>query len=64
MKVTRRQLATIVSAAAIAPAQTAQRESAPTDDLQTARDRMKATSEALAQHDLPMATEPAFRFQA
>jgi hypothetical protein len=67
MKLTRRQLAAVVSAAATLPqtkAQTEQRAATPADDLQTARDRMKAASEALAQHDLPMSTEPAFRFKA
>jgi hypothetical protein len=60
MKLTRRQLAAVVSAATLAPAQT----TAPVDETQAARDRLKANSDALAQHDLPPATEPAFRFEA
>jgi hypothetical protein len=64
MKLTRRQLAAVVSATAIATAQTEQRAPAATDALQAARDRMKAASDALAQHELPMSTEPAFRFKA
>jgi hypothetical protein len=60
MKLTRRQLAALVSATTLAPAQTA----APVDETQAARDRLKANSDALARHDLPPATEPAFRFKA
>ena len=60
MKLTRRQLAALVSATTLAQAQT----TAPVDETQAARDRLKANSDALAQHDLPPATEPAFRFQA
>ena len=60
MKLTRRQLAAVVSAATLAPAQI----TAPVDETQAARDRLKANSDALAQHDLPPATEPAFRFKA
>lgn len=66
MKLTRRQLAAVVSATAMARAQqqTEPRAAAPTDELETARARLKANSELLAQHELPMATEPAFRFKA
>jgi hypothetical protein len=46
----------------VAPAQTNQ-AAPPADDLQTARERLKANAEALAQHDLPAGTEPAFQFQ-
>ena len=60
MKLTRRQLAAVVSATTLAQAQTA----APVDETQAARDRLKANSDALARHDLPPATEPAFRFKA
>jgi hypothetical protein len=60
MKITRRQLAMVVSASTLAQSQTA----APVDDTQAARDRLKANNNALAQHDLPPATEPAFKFQA
>ena len=64
MKLTRRQLAAAVSGAAIASAaaQTSQ-QPAPADELQTARERLKANVDALSQHDLPMATEPAFQFK-
>lgn len=63
MKLTRRQLAAVVSATAMAQAQTAQ-PAPPANELQAARDRMKANSDALAGVDVPAATEPAFRFQA
>jgi hypothetical protein len=70
MKLTRRQLAAVVSATALSraqaetQAQTEPRAAAPPVDTETARGRLKANSELLAQHEVPMATEPAFRFQA
>jgi hypothetical protein len=64
MKFTRRQLAAAVSATVIAQAQTPQPAAAPADDLQAARDRLKANSDLLARQDVPASTEPAFRFQA
>jgi len=36
---------------------------APADPLQAAKDRIKATSDALAKEQVPMATEPAFQFK-
>ncbi|MEI9973667.1 MAG: hypothetical protein WDO73_17430 [Ignavibacteriota bacterium] len=63
MKLTRRQLATMVSAAAMAGAQTAQ-PPAPVDELQAARERLKTNSDIVAKLDVPAATEPAFRFRA
>lgn len=60
MKLTRRQLAAVVSAGTLAQSQTP----TPVDEIQAARNRLKANSGALAQHDLPPATEPAFRFEA
>jgi hypothetical protein len=64
MKLTRRQLAVAISATAIAPTHAQPPAAPPADDLQTARDRMKANAAALAGHDLPMSVEPAFRFKA
>ena len=61
MKLTRRQLAAVVSAGTLAQSQTPHPSSTK---IQAARDRLKANSGALAQHDLPMATEPAFQFKA
>jgi hypothetical protein len=59
MKVTRRKLATILtSAAAVAQAQTT-----PDQELQSAKDRIKANSGLLAAQPVPMSTEPAFQFK-
>jgi hypothetical protein len=62
MKLTRRELAAAVSATALATA--AAQTPKPADEVQAARDRMKATSDLLAQQKVPMATEPAFQFKA
>jgi hypothetical protein len=63
MKLTRRQLAlAVVSANAMA--QTQSTSARPADELQAARDRIKANGETLAQQAIPMATEPAFQFKA
>jgi hypothetical protein len=66
MKLTRRELAAVVSATAMAtvPAQAQQPPANRVDELQTARDRMKANGDLLAQQQVPMATEPAFQFKA
>jgi hypothetical protein len=45
-------------------AQTRQTPARPADELQAARERIKANGETLAQHQVPMATEPAFQFKA
>jgi hypothetical protein len=62
MKVTRRKLA----AALLAPAAAAQAQtpSVPRDEVEAARARLKTNAEAMAKVDLPMSTEPAFRFEA
>ncbi len=60
LKLTRRQLAALVSATTVSQAQTA-----PTPgDLQAARERLKANAESLAKLDVPASTEPAFQFKA
>lgn len=64
MKLTRRQLAAVVSASAIAQAQTEPRPAPPADELQAARDRLKANGDVLAKQDVPASTEPAFHFKA
>jgi hypothetical protein len=64
MKLTRRQMAAVVSATALAQAQTPQPAAAPVNELQAARDRLKANRDAIAHFNLPISTEPAFRFQA
>ena len=60
MQLTRRKLA----AALVAPAAAAQTQPAAVDEVQAARDRIKANADALAKVELPMATEPAFQFKA
>jgi hypothetical protein len=76
MRLTRRKLAAGVAAAAAswlaaAPlvAQTAapgqpRPALTPDDELKAARDRLKTNGDTLAQHDIPVATEPAFQFRA
>ena len=67
MKLTRRELASAVTAAAAAAAlaQTPQRAPAtPEAELQAARDQVKALVTRLAGQSVPMATEPAFSFRA
>jgi hypothetical protein len=64
MKLTRRQLAAVVSATAISRAHAHAQAQAPADELQAARERLKANSDLLAKLELPASTEPAFRFKA
>jgi hypothetical protein len=61
-KITRRKLAgAVISFTAVWPSGLAQ--TPPADPLQAAKDRIKATSDALAKEQIPMATEPAFQFK-
>ena len=61
MKLTRRKLATVLLPATVAFAQIPP----PAEDLlKTARDRMQANAKAVADHAVPMSTEPAFQFKA
>ncbi len=65
MKITRRKLAASLAASAVAMAQPQSPSAAAADeDLRAARDRLKAASDALARREVPMAAEPAFRFEA
>jgi hypothetical protein len=68
MKLTRRKLATLVTAAVAAPAASpvvAQAQQPAGEDLmKTKRDAMQANAAALANVKVPMATEPAFQFKA
>jgi hypothetical protein len=73
MKVTRRELATVLAPAlaiAQSPAAVAQTPAAPpnpaaTDaDFETARERLKGAGATLAKQVVPMDTEPAFQFKA
>jgi hypothetical protein len=64
MILTRRKLATVLTCG-VALAQTApQPPGTPEQEIQAARDRIKANAAALAAQPLPMATEPAFQFKA
>jgi len=62
---TRRELAAVALASAARPA-AAQSQAAtpPADELQAARDRIKANGDTLAQQAVPMTLEPAFQFKA
>jgi hypothetical protein len=60
MKITRRKITAVLLAAPAAPAALAQ----AADPLQTAKDRMRVNSQALAKLDIPMSLEPAFQFKA
>jgi len=62
-KLTRRKLAAAALTAAAGNA-LPQTPATPDDDLKAARERLQATSAALAQQAVPMSTEPAFQFRA
>ena len=70
MKLTRRKLATVLGSATLSAAGLpgigafAQTPSPVEDLLKTARDRMQANAKAVADHPVPMSTEPAFQFKA
>ena len=64
MKLTRRELASALAAGA-ALAQTPPKPAAtPEQELQAARDRVKALTVRLTSEQVPMSTEPAFQFKA
>ncbi|MGO9008588.1 MAG: hypothetical protein ACLQPN_00675 [Bryobacteraceae bacterium] len=64
MRLTRRQLATVL-APAVALAEAAAQPAATADEeLRAARDRVKTNGETLAGEAVPMAVEPAFQFKA
>jgi hypothetical protein len=66
MKLTRRQWAAAVAPLVSPPAMArAQAGNLPADEeLQAARERLKANAGALAATNVPMADEPAFQFKA
>ena len=64
MKLTRRKLAAVALASAAAPLVAQTQSTPPADELQAARDRIKANGDKLAQQNVPMAVEPAFQFRA
>ena len=59
MKITRREMAAAVAGVAVARA-----AAEPNELLQKATEDVRKSTAAIAKYDLPMATEPAFRFQA
>jgi len=61
MKLTRRQLALTV---ALADAAAQQPAAGADDELQAARNRVRANGDTLAATAVPMAVEPAFQFKA
>jgi hypothetical protein len=64
MKLTRRQLATVLAPGAALAKTAAQPATAPPDEeLRMARERTKTNGETLAAQAVPMATEPAFHFR-
>jgi hypothetical protein len=70
IKLTRREIATTLSASAVllaqvpAPPITQNSPLSPDDELKAARDSIRQNSEQLAKFPLPMSTEPATRFKA
>jgi hypothetical protein len=67
MRMTRRNLAAAVmipAAALLAQTPATTQTAAPIDDLESARRQIRTNAAALARFDLPVATEPDFRFEA
>jgi hypothetical protein len=65
-KLTRRELAAVISTSAVLLAQTAAPPlpSNAEEELKAARDTLRQNSEQLAKVELPMSTEPAVHFRA
>ncbi len=64
MRLTRRQLATVLAPAVALAEAAAQPAAAADEELQAARNRVKTNGETLAGEAVPMPTEPAFQFRA
>jgi len=64
MKLTRRELATALTAAAALAQTPPAVPPTPAAELQAAQDQVKANITALSQMDVAMTTEPAFQFKA
>jgi hypothetical protein len=64
VKLTRRKLAVALVTAAAVPAQTPPPPAPEGDALSAKRDLMRANAQAVANFNVPMATEPAFKFKA
>ncbi len=64
MKLTRRQLATMLASTTVLAQAPPPVPATPEEELKNARNRVKANSEALARLPVAMPTEPAFQFKA
>ena len=65
MKLTRRNLAAaVLGSAVVAIAEPQQPAATPADELQAARDRLRANLDIVRDQPVPMAVEPAFQFKA
>ena len=67
MKLTRRKLAAVLGSATVCAGlpEIGLTQTPPAEDLlKIARDRMQANAKAVADHPVPMSTEPAFQFKA
>jgi hypothetical protein len=66
MKLTRRKLAAaVLGSAAVAAAQTQPPTAVtPEEELKAARDRLRASLDAVAAQQVPQSVEPAFQFRA
>jgi hypothetical protein len=64
MKLTRRQLATALTSAAALAQTPSGPPATPEEELKAAKDRVQANGAVLARQEVPVATEPAFRFKA
>jgi hypothetical protein len=65
-KLTRRELAAVISTSAVLLAQTptSPLPSNPDEELKAVRETLRLNSEQLAKVELPMSTEPAVHFRA
>jgi hypothetical protein len=61
VKTTRRELGTVLAAAALGAE--AQAQTPPADLTKQIHDANQRNSELLAKYEIPIATEPAFRFE-
>lgn len=64
MKLTRRQWAAVIAPAALPPALVRAQTPSAEEELEAARQHLKANADALAATQVPMAVEPAFQFKA
>lgn len=62
IRITRRKLAAALISSPVLGSMAAA-QTAASDPLQAAKERIKANGDALAKEQVPMATEPAFQFK-